>query len=348
MKTQDMTTDADPGLPERLFGLINAAWTTRAIAVAAELRIAEALQPGARTADELAADGGVHAESLHRLLRALCSIGLCEERDDGRFALMPLGALLAQDHPQSLRSWAWQVGRELWPAWGELDVSVRSGKGLRQRQGEAHGFAHLGRDAEAAAVFHGAMLEITRLVAADAVERVRDLGDAPRLVDVGGGHGRLLSAFLHRWPRARGIVLDLAHAQAGAVAHLAREGLDDRAAFQAGDFFEDVPAADVLLMKAILHDWDDAHCARILQSCRRALRPGGRLLVIDRVLPERLRDEPRHRSLARSDLTMMIGIGGRERHDEALRRLLHAAGFEVSSMQPLVLDLCLVDCRVRT
>lgn len=347
MKTAgEMTGNDDGGLPERLFALINAAWTTRAIAVAAELRIAEALQPGPRSADELAVEGGTHAASLHRLLRALCAIGLCEERDDGRFALLPLGALLAQDHPQSLRSWALQFGRQLWPAWGELDLSVRGGKGLRERQGEAHGFAHLGRDAEAAAIFHGAMLEITRLVAADAVGQVDDLDDARCLVDVGGGHGRLLTEFLHRWPRASGIVLDLPHAQGGAIAHLNEEGLHDRAVFQAGDFFEAVPAADVLLMKAILHDWDDDHGARILQACRRALPRSGRLLVIDRVLPGRLRDDPRHRGLARSDLTMMVGVGGRERNEAEFRRLLEAGGFAVSSLRPLVLDLCLIDCRV--
>ena len=332
-------------LPQRLFALINAGWTTRAIAVAAELRLAEALQPGPLGAQDLAAACGAHADSLHRLLRALCSIGLCEEHDDGRFALLPLGALLAQDHPQSLRSWALQFGRQLWPAWGELDVSVRSGTGLRQRQGEAHGFAHLGRDAEAAAVFNRAMVEITRLVAADAVHRIDDLAAARCFVDVGGGHGRLLTEFLHRWPQARGIVLDLPHAQAGADAHLASQQLSDRAAFMAGDFFESVPAADVLLMKAILHDWDDAHCARILASCRRALAGGGRLLVIDRVLPDRLHDDPRHRGLARSDLTMMIGVGGRERTEAEFRRLLAGGGFAIASIQPLVLDLGLIDCR---
>lgn len=103
-------------------------------------------------------------------------------------------------------------------------------------------------------------------------------------------------------------MLDQPHAQDGAIAHLIEQRLHSRAVFEAGDFFEAVPAADVLLMKAILHDWDDEHCARILNSCRRALAGGqGRMLVIDRVLPDRLCDDPRHRGLARSDLTTMVG-----------------------------------------
>ncbi len=328
----------------RLFELINAAWTTRAIAVAAELHLADALRNGPRDVGSLAQATGCDADALHRLLRALCSIGICEERDDGRFFTTPLGALLAEDAPQSLRSWALQFGRELWSAWGGLDESVRTGKGLRERSGLAHGFAHLQSDADAAAVFNRAMVEVTRIVAADAVRKV-DLAGSTRFVDVGGGHGQLLAAFLHRWPQASGVSVDLAHAQTGALLHFAAEKLGERAGFIIGDFFSEVPAADVLLMKAILHDWNDERCALILRNCRRALATGARLLVIDRVLPERLTDDPRHRSLARSDLTMLIGVGGRERTEAQFRRLFDGSGFIIDSLQPLVLGLSLLDCR---
>jgi SAM-dependent methyltransferase len=340
-------TDPPSELAPRLFELINAAWTTRAIAVAAELRLAEALRAAPRDAAALAREVGCDADALQRLLRALCTLGMCDEAADGRFTVAPLGALLAEDHPSSLRAWALQFGRALWPAWGELDVSVRSGKGLRARQGEVHGFAHLHRDADAAAVFNRAMVEITRIVGADAVCKVAVPEGTLRVVDVGGGHGQLLSTFLRRWPQAQGIVLDLPHAEAGATRHLGEQQLSKRARFAAGDFFAEVPKADVLLMKAILHDWDDAHCAGILQSCRRALEAGGRLLIIDRVLPERLCDEPRHRALARSDLTMLVGVGGRERTEREFRRLLDDGGFAITSLQPLVLDLSLIDCRPR-
>lgn len=335
----------DAALATRLFELINAAWTTRAIAVAAELRLAEALRDGPRDAASLAQAAGCDADALQRLLRGLCSIGLCDEHDSGRFAITPLGALLAEDAPQSLRSWALQFGRQLWPAWAGLDASVRTGKGLRERTGLAHGFAHLESDATVAAVFNRAMVEITRIVAADAVRKVQLPHDAGMLVDVGGGHGELLAAFLHRWPAARGVSLDLAHAQSGALQLFATQGLGERAGFIVGDFFAEVPAADVLLMKAILHDWDDAHCALILCNCRRALPAGGRLLVIDRVLPARLRDEPHHRSLARSDLTMLVGVGGRERTEAQFRKLFKGSGFAIESIEPLALDLSLLDCR---
>jgi SAM-dependent methyltransferase len=334
----------DPALAARLFDLINAAWTTRALAVAAELRLAETLREGPQEAASIAQAAGCDADALRRLLRALCSIGICDERDDGRFSITPLGALLAEDAPQSLRSWTLQFGRQLWPAWGGLDESVRTGKGLRERSGHAHGFAHLQRDADAAAVFNRAMVEITRIVAADAMRKV-DLTGLRRFVDVGGGHGQLLAAFLHRWPQASGVSVDLSHAQAGALLHFEAERLGERAGFVVGDFFSEVPTADVLLLKAILHDWNDERCALILRNCRRALGTGGRLLVMDRVLPERLIDEPRHRSLARSDLTMLVGVGGRERTEAQFRKLFHDSHFTIDSLQPLVLGLSLLDCR---
>lgn len=328
----------------RLFELIDAAWTTRAIAVAAELQLAEALRDGPRDVRTLAQANACDADALHRLLRALCSIGVCEELDDGRFITTALGALLAEDAAQSMRSWALLFGRELWPAWGGLAESVRTGKGLRERSGRADGFAHLQTDSDAAALFNRAMVEITRIVAADAVRKV-DLAGSTRFVDVGGGHGQMLAAFLHRWPQARGVSVDLAHAEAGALLHFAAEKLSERAGFVVGDFFREVPAADVLLMKAILHDWNDERCALILRNCRRALATGARLIVIDRVLPERLTDDPRHRSLARSDLTMLISIGGRERTEVQFRSLFDGSGFIIDSLQPLALGLSLLDCR---
>jgi trans-aconitate methyltransferase len=339
-----MTPPADAALAERLYALINAGWTTRAIAVAAQLRLAEALRASPQAAATLAEATHCDADALRRLLRALATLGLCDELDDGRFAITPLGEGLADDAPQSMRAWALQFGRQLWPAWGGLDEAVRSGKGLRERAGAADGFAHLRGDPEAAALFHRAMIEMTRIVGADAVRKI-ELPQARFFVDVGGGHGELLSAFLHRWPAARGVSLDLEHAADGATAHFAQQGLSARAGFVAGDFFIGIPAADVLLMKAILHDWNDARCALILGHARRGLREGGRLLVIDRVLPERMRDNARDRALARSDLTMLIGVGGRERSEAEMRRLLAEHGFVVDAIHPLALGTSLFECR---
>ena len=335
--------DDPQALAARLYALINAAWTTRALAVAAKLRLVDVCTEPSDAAS-LAAKVRCDASALERLLRALCAIGICNARDDGAFEITPLGKLLAEDSPHSLRAWSLQFGERLWPAWAELDESVRTGLGTRERAGLAHGFAHLDQDPQAAAVFNRAMVDITRIVSADAVKHL-DLAGATRFVDIGGGHGQLLVAFLQRWPRAEGIVFDLAHAQSGAVQHLAENGVGDRARFLAGNFFVDVPSGDVMLLKAILHDWNDERGTQILRSCRRALAPGGRLIVVDRLLPDRIEDDERHRDLVRSDLTMLIGVGGRERTYTEFTRLLDAGGFTVATVHELVLGLAMLECR---
>ena len=109
---------------------------------------------------------------MRRLLRALATLGVCSEGDDGRYRLSALGALLCEDHPQSLRAWALLTGGVIWQRWSELDQSVRSSISHRRRHGGDDPFGHLERDPEAAAVFNRAMVELTRLVAQEVARAV--------------------------------------------------------------------------------------------------------------------------------------------------------------------------------
>jgi len=196
----------------------------------------------------------------------------------------------------------------------------------------------------AAGIFNCAMVEITRIVAPAAVQRIEQRG-ARRIVDVGGGYGELLAAFLARWPSASGLVLDLGHAASGARRHFEQSNLTGRAQFMCGDFFESVPQADLLLMKSVLHDWNDERCAVLLRNARRALSDDGRLIVLDRVLPDRMGATDRDRDQARSDLTMLVGVGGRERTESELRHLISGADFAVDSVDALPLGLSVLVCR---
>ncbi len=92
----------------------------------------------------------------------------------------------------------------------------------------------------------------------------------------------------------------------------------------AGSFFERVPSADLLILKAVLHDWSDEKCAVILAHCREAMPPDGRLLIIDRLVVE-----PVDPISAFYDLHMLQQIGGRERTEAELRSLLADAGLQM-------------------
>jgi hypothetical protein len=327
----------------RLMALVNLGSLSMAACVAADLRLADLLGAGPRDVESLALETATHAPSLRRLLRALTALGLCEQGADERFALRPDGELLRADHPRSLRAWLLWWGRYMWPVWGHLLHSVKTGESARPLLTGVDGFQHLDKDPAAAAIFNRAMAEFTRLVADEFVRRY-DLSPFRRIVDVGGGHGALLAAVLAAAADARGVLVDLTHAVGGAARHLAAAGMADRSECIAGDFFRAVPeGGDLYLLKAVLHDWEDEAAIRILASCRRAIAAHGRLAIVERVLPDRLSSSPHDHALARADLNMLVALGARERSEAEFVRLLREAGFRLSRRIDTALEYSILE-----
>lgn len=304
----------------RLLGLINANWSTQAIGAAAELGIADHLHAAPSDAAQLAEATGCDAGSLGRLLRALASIGICSEGPDGRYRLEPAGGLLRDGDEPSLRSWAIWSARCQWDVWGRLLDSVRSGRSVRNLLTSREGYAHLEAQPEAASVFNRAMVDMTRFVAAS-VRDSYEFSRCGRVVDVGGGHGELLLTILAANENVRGAIVDLPHARAGALAAIARAGLDSRCEFVAADFFQTLPDADTYILKSILHNWDDARAAEILRRCR------GKVLLVERLMPDRPTASVADQIVVRGDLNMMVGLGGRERTLAEFDRLAASARF---------------------
>jgi hypothetical protein len=312
--------------------LINNGSLSQAACVAAELRIPDLLAGEPKHVDELARATGSHARSLHRLLRALTSLELCNEDDDGYFSLTPTGSLLRTDVPHSLRFWTLWWGTHQWSVWGNLLYSVRTGESARKLTTGTDDFGHLVCSSEIAALFNRAMAEFTRLVAAETL-RVYDFAGLRRIVDVGGGYGVLLASILDGYPTARGVLFDLPHAVEGARTHLASAGVADRCACIAGDFFDSVPSGgDAYLLKAVIHDWNDERCTAILRNCRGAMSDGGKLLIIERVMPARVKASSAHRAITRADLNMLVALTGRERTEAEFCALLDSSGFRLANV----------------
>jgi hypothetical protein len=309
----------------RLLSLINANWTTQAVSVAAQLHLPELLRDGPQTAEVLAEAAHCHQPSLLRLLRALTSIDLLSERADGLFALTQAGALLRPDVPGSLAAWSVFCGTSSWATWGRLVESVRSGESIRKQTNGVDGFNYLESDPEAALLFNSAMVELTQPVAMAVAQSV-DFSGMNLIVDVGGGYGELIVTILALHPSLRGILFDLAHAAEAAGSRLASAGVASRCNVVTGSFFDAIPgAADAYLLKSVLHDWDDDRAIAILRNCRRSMAPHAKLLVIERIVPERFSGSQRDEGMARADLNMLVGTGGCERTETQYRALLQAA-----------------------
>jgi ubiquinone/menaquinone biosynthesis C-methylase UbiE len=154
-------------------------------------------------------------------------------------------------------------------------------------------------------------------------------------MDVGGGLGELMGAVLKKCSAMRGIVFDLPHCAEGARKHLSDAGVSDRCGFIAGSFFDSLPpGVEAIMMKSIIHDWNDERCVRILHNCRRVLQRGARLIVIDRVVPDKLEPNVENLSVVMSDLNMLGGIGGCERTESEFRDLLAMGGFHMKCVVP--------------
>jgi hypothetical protein len=151
------------------------------------------------------------------------------------------------------------------------------------------------------------------------------------LADIGGGNGTVISAVLKQYPAMRGVHFDLPAVSGRARADIEVAGLAGRCRTEAGSFFEGVPAgADVYLLRHIIHDWDDDRSVAILKNCRAVMGPGGRLLVVEGIVPPG--NGP---SVSKFfDLSMMVLPGGMERTEPEYRRLFEAAGFVLKRVVP--------------
>jgi len=315
----------------QLAGLITGYWMSQAIHVAAKLRLADLLEEGPQTASELATATNCQTEPLSRLLRALASVGVFAQQEDGRFVLTPTAELLRTDHPDSLHAMAVMIGGGTqYTSWGELLWSVQTGQtGFQKVYGKPI-FQYLEEHPKEAAEFDAAMTAIHGQETS-AVLDVYDFSQARKLIDVGGGNGTQLTEMLLRHPHLKGVVFDLPHVAERTEARLVAVGLGDRISCQGGSFFETIPSGgDIYLLRHILHDWYDSECHTILKHIAAVMPPKGRLLIIESVIqPGNDADFAKW-----LDLTMLVAPGGKERTAGEYEALLTATGFQLQQIFP--------------
>jgi O-methyltransferase domain/Dimerisation domain len=314
-------------------------WTTQALYVAAKLGIADLLTHGPRSADDLAQATEVHAPSLYRLLRALASMGVFAEDGAARFSLTPLAECLRSGVPGSQRALAIMSGEEHYKAWGELLYSVRTGKIAFDKLYGMPVFDFLSKNLEQAKVFDAAMVGVHGRETA-AMTDAYDFSGIGVLADIGGGNGSLLTTVLTKHPALRGILYDLPGVTERAEADLQAAGLADRCRVVGGNFFDSVPVgADAYLMRHIIHDWEDEKATKILRNVHRAMGEGGRLLVVEGVIPPG--NDPCFGKLL--DLTMLTIPGGKERTEEEYRALFETGGFQLTRIVPTKAEVSVIE-----
>lgn len=308
-----MTLESEDELAEyaRVRSLIMGFIPSRTVSVLARAGVFAILNERPLGTSQLAAELQLDRDALSRMLDLAEQTELLTAVAE-RWELTDGGKLLCGP----LRALCDLMSAEAFECWTGAEISLRTGENAFAARNGADYFTWLKENPLEAEAFDAAQ-------AALAVDRSRSLADVPwmsesLIVDVGGGTG----TFAHTAVRLSGgrtpaIVFDLSPHPDRA------EG--DQIEFLQGNFFDGVPqGGSTYILAQVLHDWSDHEAAVILGNCVSAMRPDGRILVVERV-----RDEPADVLNLSLDLHMMVLLGGRERSLDEWTDLFSAAGLTI-------------------
>jgi SAM-dependent methyltransferase len=302
----------------QMLDMICGYWVSQSIRACADLSLADHLADGPLTAAQVAARERSAPDTTMRLMRAATTLGLLTVDTEQRFHTTALLDTLRSGAPGSMRDVALALtARSHWLPWADFAASVREGRSHGEDALGMPVFDYLKQHPAHAQQFTNAMQSLTALWTVDLASKI-DTSEVAVAVDVGGANGSLLRLLQQANPELRGIVFD----RPGVAAAVAADVNDERTEVLGGDFFESVPPADLYLLKAILHDWDDESCVRILSRCRQAMKPDGRIAIVEMLVP--VEGDPGLTAMV--DLNMLAVTGSRERTLAEFDTLLTDAG----------------------
>ena len=335
-----MTTDA-PLPSQQVMQLLLGKFVSRSLTAVADLSIADLLHAGPLSIDELAEKTETDADALYRVLRALAAANVFTELPDRTFENNPLSDTLREDSERSTRAMVrWINDPAGWTPWGRLDHSLKTGQPAADEVFGKDVFSWLQENPSSLDIFQNAMTGFSA-TAAHAVAEAYDFSGLEKIVDVGGGHGFFLGTILNKFDGVQGVLFDRPEVVEQAGGTLDQLKVTQRVECVAGDFFEGVPAgADLYTLKHIIHDWDDERSKTILDHCRQAMKPGGRILVVDTVLS----DGPEGVFSKLLDLEMLVLTpGGRERTEVDFASLFNKCGLKLNRIVPTQSPVSIVE-----
>lgn len=333
-----MSEPSKPNPSQHILQLATGYIASTAIYVVTKLGIADLLKDGPRAASWLAETTRTHPDRLYRVLRTLAGAGVFSERSPGTFALTSAGEALCSNAEGSVKDLAlWIADPFHLRIYAEMMHTVRTGETTFDHIYGKPVFEYLPGDPEEAEIFNAAMTSLSRMMIPAVIEAY-DFSGIGTLMDVAGGHGAFLRAVLSKYPAMKGMLIDMEHVIEGAKLLEENRALGDRCQFQSADFFAAVPSgADAIVMKHIIHDWEDDKAVVILRNCLKSLsgRRGAKILVVEMVVPPG--DEPHFSKFI--DMEMMALPSGRERSAKEFEQLFSAAGLRleriVSTQSPV-------------
>jgi len=310
-------------------------WISRGIYVAAKLNIADILETGPKSLEELSELVSADTESLYRLLHLLAGHDIFQEVDNKVFSNTQVSSLLIKGHQDSLHSLCVFYGEDIHRAWDSLLPSIQQGTPAFQLTFNQPVFSYFKNNPSQAALFQAAMEEKSQAVIKSALSAY-DFPPFNKVYDIGGGYGQFLKALLHQYPHVSATLFELP--EVIAKLPVTNQNID----LYAGDFFAAVPLdGDLYILKFVLHDWDDARATQILQNCYKAMNDKSRLLIVEVVL-----QPGDHSQYANSmDLLMLAITGGKERTLTSFEKMLDKANLNLEKIYPTATEFSILEVK---
>ena len=337
-QTTRLTSVADLAAAQ-LLQMIRGYWVSQIVGTLAQLEIADQLAQGPLDCDVLANGIGCEPKATYRLLRASANVGLVSALPDGRFGLTPLGELLRSNVPGSMRDSAIAfTAPGHWLPWGRLAEAVRHGERQTVAALGQELFDYYATNPCEGSAFTGTMANHSDPIAEE-LGQTLDTSAVTHVVDIGGASGTIIGALLEANAALLGTILERADVVPRAEAALDERGLSSRCRVIEGDFFKNVPEADLFILKYIVHDWDDQQSVKLLSNCARALRPNGHVILIEWVMPEHGKPS----AAALSDLNMLVLLPGRERTASEFAELFRASGLQLDRISGIASSMHMIE-----
>ncbi len=325
---------------QNLIHIIGRFMDAQSILATVQLGIAEALKDGPKQCKEIAATTNTQAEPLYRLLRVLVGLGVLCEDPEQVFQLTSMGRCLLSNEPHSLRNIVLMFNELYKPCWTNLAYTLQTGKSAFEHTFGMRFLPYMEQNPGTNRLFDRAVGELSSMYDV-AVAAAYDLSSYKRIADIGGGIGTFLAVLLHRYPEHTGILFEQPSVIEAAQNNLEQQGVSSRCTLVGGDFLESVPSgADVYIMKGVLSDWDDANALKILENCRKAITPQGRLLVIQRVLSV---ESSFSSEIINLHKMLMKTPNVRIRTEAELRVLFEGSGFQLNRIIPTSTEMSIIE-----
>jgi O-methyltransferase domain len=297
---------------------------------------------GPETLETLASELGLQPGPLRRFLCGLVTMRLCEELEDGRFALTPAGARLALGSRSSLREKVQVVVGQYWMPWMILGHSLQTGQ-------PSFAFLHgatvsdwRAANADDGAYFHRYLAKEDMANAGDLLPFLKYAPEDGVVASIGGGYGGWLVPWVRDNPGAKGVVFDATAILEDAKRLFDATGTIDRITFVGGDVLKEIPVeADLYVLKGVLQQHGDEGARTILQNCREALKAGAKLVVVERLMPEKPKDDP---AAVMLDLHMMTITSGKARTRPEMEALIAAAALTIGGVSRTPSGLAVIEC----